>query len=97
MKQHVDVEQIYKLDEKTKVKLAKLIHENQKWQEWIWEDTAKLLTIGKMIEILANYKQIEIIQGRVWWIMFMDKSLKISSDELCDALWKSVKYVLEED
>ena len=90
MKQHIMVEQLREVKPTKLLKILKYgLAGDDRWAESI--------NIGKMIEVLSNYKQIEIIQGKVGWIMFMDNSLKISGDELCDALWEAIKYVIEEE
>lgn len=87
MKQHINEEQ---LKEVNLEKIHKLIRGSIERHPF----KAKEITIGKMIEILSNYKQIEIYQGGKWWVMTTDRKIKTSGSELVDALWEAVKEVI---
>ncbi len=82
------------------------------WDRWDqiagdWEEkTSKVITIGKLIEVLHNsnnkcYISIDYILRSEWagesdWHVNTYDKIFIK-EELCDALWEAVKYVLEEE
>jgi len=95
MKQHITVEQLVKLNGCQYEKLYKLIDNNYDgYMKYTYQDASELVTIGKMIEILSNVKQIEEIQGGKWWVRFLDNSLKVKAYELTDALFEAIKVIL---
>lgn len=110
MKQHISKEQVLSLTDKQYVGLINALYETSHKVKDLSRGSAGCdfgneepyftsametrTNIGKMIEILSNVKQIEITQGSKWWVMFMDKSLKVSEYELYDALWLAIKEIL---
>lgn len=109
MKQHITVEELKSVSDETKIKLFKEYYEetdnceitvtstwlvcNRSWKT-TYRNLAEGITIGKMIEILSNEKQIVIEQGSKWWFRFMDNSSKTNDRELVDELWEAVKEIL---
>jgi hypothetical protein len=85
MKQHITVEQ------------AKEAFDNL--SETGYEQFAKGMTIGNMIEILQGkvlYFNMSNMYARtdgkeIGWGVFKPKTFDIRADELCDALWEAVK------
>lgn len=101
MKQHITSEQLKEVDTSKLIKCFSKRVENayayaidKYGEESAQYALQERVTIGKMIEILSNIKQIEILQASKWWVMFADKSIKCSGNELCDALWEAVKEIL---
>ena len=98
MKQHItecQLEELYKEDKLTDGQSQRFKRlQNEITDNFLYFTDYDEVTIAKMIELLSNRKQIEIIQGGKWWVMFMDKSLKVSGFTLCDALWEAVKEVI---
>ncbi len=98
MKQNITKEQLNKL---TKEKSGKL---------WAWmidinipkidNSDSELLSIGEMIEFLGD-DLMEIIQNKVFWSDKIEgwkitfKDIEFEENNLCDALWKAVKYKLK--
>ena len=99
MKQHITSKQLKEINDLQLKRICNILIWSNLQTDIEWMYASEELTISKMIDILSNYKQIEITQGRVWWVTFIDNSLKVSGNELCDALWEGVKYILniEED
>jgi len=80
-------------------------YQNTKEKSDIWYDwVSREITIGKMIEILKSkgvnwfevgYPEIKETREKKVFIK-ITKDLYFWGDNLCDALWEAVKYVLEE-
>lgn len=58
------------------------------------EFISEQFTIGKMIEISSENFKTVITQGNLWWVGNVNKTFSFNSEELCDALWECVKYVI---
>lgn len=64
--------------------------------QYLWDRLAGKITIGKMIEILYKYDcDIQIISAGKQWYIEVAAHIRRDSEELADALWEAVKYVLE--
>jgi hypothetical protein len=111
MKQHIKLEQLRELDDKTFMKLYKLIRPNGikaskrildiKNSKYIGLN--KLLSeinIGKMIEILNIDWGVTVYTGLEKSMVKLGKGFKDGVEheekELCDALWELLKYVGKE-
>lgn len=66
--------------------------------EYLWDRLAEKFTIGKMIEILDNDKQLCYIERSSdgYWCVETHKSFGESKNELADALWDIIKLILNE-
>ncbi len=107
MKNHISIEQLVEVD---LVKLSKIIknelfdrfltrlcHQSVPLQIKAYERMAKIITIGKLIEILEDphiYKS----KGR-WLVEFnhngCDYEIQENEIELVDALWEAVREMLK--
>lgn len=70
-----------------------------------WDKAYPLLSIGQMIEFLDEHKEIVDIQPAIHFTQkqgdgdfrtIIGKTICWHNNELCDALWESVKQILEE-
>lgn len=115
MKQHITLNQFQELDMYQRAKLAILLEIADKEDDlngsWVnlkivGELVASRCTIGKMIEIIRRYHQMEIYTvDEIWCAQLLDindcangqKSciLEISNKELINTLFECVLYVLE--
>jgi len=115
MKQHITVEQMKEIEDKTLAKYMPLefTHSLEAVCYYGAESAtgiiglnkmAEMITIGKMIEILKSkgvnwfevgYPEIKETREKKVFIK-ITKDLYFWGDNLCDALWEAVKYVLEE-
>lgn len=96
MKQHISVEQLSELSDKSREKLEDYVFSNIIMTQ---KRFIPLLSIGQMIEFLdeecgawkmESWQEWEIVDTE------MNKNITLSkSAELCDALWNSVKEILE--
>jgi len=98
MKQHITIKQLDELSDIEKVSLRYSLTRGTKWQEYIWDDIVKMLTIGKMIEMLSVNFNIESL--------FLDTDVNIvtlyggngathfEEEALVDALWEAIKEIL---
>ena len=104
MKQHITVEQLNELSEKTLSNYMVVVGYTVS-QEGITKKDIELLplaNIGQMIEFLDEQKKFHFIslEGVPEWVVSFGEYLRedayFSRDkELCDALWEAVKEVLE--
>ena len=81
---------------------AKKLHSiNYRPLEYTKEDCLPLLNTGQMIEVLQNkivyFNMTNMFAGtgdKICWGIFKPKTFDMRADELCDALWHTVKRVL---
>lgn len=105
MKQHITVEQVKELSQETIGKIddqlysamyfySKLEHEPR------WDFAANLLTIGKMIEMLWDKMYYVSFDTNNVVCLYNSQECEMCFDglnELADALWEAVKYVLGDE
>ena len=62
------------------------------------KEMSKMVTIGKMIEIIYKYDcDVEIQSAGKQWYVGVAGHIETQAIELVDALWEAVKIVLEEE
>ena len=61
------------------------------------KEMSKMVTIGKMIEIIYKYDDVEIQSSGKQWYIGVAGHIETQAIELVDALWEAVKIVLEEE
>ena len=60
------------------------------------KEMSKMVTIGKMIEIIYKYDcDLEIVSAGKQWYIGVAGHINTESEELVDALWEAVKIILE--
>ena len=97
MKQNITAKQLNELSEKGKKKLWDWIIEKPWWEKYSGISKSSLLSIGQMIEFLAEYSVMTIhYQPGAWDINYDLGEFNLQMRELADALWEAVKEVLEE-
>jgi len=106
MKQHITVEQLDSLTIKQKHELERFFNPELD-DDYMWGLNSLEVTIGKMIEFLTmkgqnfwiNYDRnpdlFTLTKGKKPYPD--DPNLEHLTPELCDALWESVKEVLEKE
>ena len=94
MKQYITLEQLNELSEKGKERLREWANNKSYDDNLILTDDGRYfqqLSIGQIIEFLDENKRILVVIGKkkikgITW--------KFEEEELCDALWKAVKNIL---
>ena len=107
MKQHITNDQLKKLSKKGKEKLREFGYNLDSDVEWHLppDEGLPLLSIGQMIEFLDEQEFLSRIERDELWEVQIPKTKNgvnyawcgINKEELCDALWKACKEVLEEN
>ena len=59
------------------------------------KEMSKMVTIGKMIEIIYKYDDVEIQSSGKQWYIGVAGHIETQAEELVDALWEAVKIILE--
>jgi len=96
MKQHITMQQFIKLDNMSKFSKKTGISEDT----ILYEHVAKIITIGKMIEILSSEYIVDVLVDTSPDVVLRSKldgeALYVTTeDELCDALWEAIKFMFE--
>lgn len=96
MKQHITIEQLKELSEKGRKKLNSWITGIEFDSRILKHSSLQLLSIGQMIEFLkeGNYKK-ELHNGFEKYIELARDIKEVPEVELCDALWETIKQILE--
>lgn len=93
IKQHITVEQLKELNKDQRKVITRLLG----WETF--SDFSSLVTIGKMIEILGHRDEYPTItevglENIEWAVKLKYHTASCYNENLCDALWNTVKEVL---